>query len=154
MASRIALITAGNRGIGRRTALHLARGGVDVILTYRSHADEAAGVVAEIEALGRKAVALPLDAGDVGSFPAFTTAVRDALRQTWDRDSFDFLVNNGGMSLGGSLASVTQADFDALVNVHFKGVFFLTQALNELLADGGSIVNLSTGLTRLTFPER
>jgi NAD(P)-dependent dehydrogenase (short-subunit alcohol dehydrogenase family) len=154
MTSRIALITGANRGIGRSTALHLARGGVDVILTYRSHADEAADAVAEIEALGRKAVALQLDVADVGSFPAFTAAVRAALEQTWERDTFDFLVNNGGMSLGGSLTTVTEERFDALVNVHFKGVFFLTQALNELLADNGAIVNLSTGLTRVAFPER
>lgn len=154
MTPRIALITGANRGIGRSAALQLARDGVDVILTYRTHADEAADAVAAIEALGRRAVALPLDAGDIASFPAFTTAVRDALRHTWERDTFDFLVNNAGMSRGGTLATVTEADFDALVNVHFKGVFFLTQALSDLLADGGSIVNLSTGLTRLTFPQR
>jgi NAD(P)-dependent dehydrogenase (short-subunit alcohol dehydrogenase family) len=153
--SRIALITGGNRGIGRSTALHLARGGVDVLLTHRTNADEAAAVVAEIADLGRTAVALQLDVGVVSSFPAFTAAVTDALRQTWGRDSFDFLVNNGGMSRGGTLATVTEEDFDALVDVHFKGVFFLTQALAPLLADdGGSIVNISTGLARFTSPER
>ena len=147
---QIALITGGNRGIGRSTAL--AFGG-DVILTYRSNADEAAAVVAEIEAAGRRAVALRLDAGDVASFPAFADAVRDVLRG-WDRDTFDFLVNNGGMSRGGSIAEVTEADFDALVDVHFKGVFFLTQTLLGLLADGGAVVNLSPGLARFTGPER
>ena len=125
------------------------------ILTYRSNADEAAAVVAEIAALGRAAVALPLDVGVVSSFEAFTAAVADALGQTWGRDSFDFLVNNGGMSRGGTLATVTEEDFDDLVNVHFKGVFFLTQALAPMLADdGGSIVNISTGLARFTSPER
>jgi NAD(P)-dependent dehydrogenase (short-subunit alcohol dehydrogenase family) len=152
--SRIALITGGNRGIGRSTALHLARGGVDVILTYRTNADEAAAVVAEITELGRSAVALPLDVGDVASFPAFAAAVTDALQKTWERDTFDFLVNNGGMSIGGSLATVTEADFDRLVDVHFKGVFFLIQTLSGLLADNGSIVNLSTGLARFTGPDR
>jgi NAD(P)-dependent dehydrogenase (short-subunit alcohol dehydrogenase family) len=147
---QIALITGGNRGIGRSTAL--AFGG-DVILTYRSNADEAAAVVAEIEASGRRAAALALDVGDIGSFPAFATAVRDVLHG-WDRDTFDFLVNNGGMSRGGSIGNVTEADFDALVDVHFKGVFFLTQTLLGLLADGGAIVNLSTGLARFTSPER
>ncbi|WP_028067453.1 SDR family NAD(P)-dependent oxidoreductase [Solirubrobacter soli] len=147
----IALITGGNRGIGRSTALALD--GVDVILTYRSNADEAAAVVAEIEASGRRAAALQLDVGDVASFDAFADAVRDVLRG-WDRDTFDFLVNNGGMSRGGSVTDVTEADFDALVNVHFKGVFFLTQALVGLLADGGAIVNLSSGLARFTSPER
>jgi NAD(P)-dependent dehydrogenase (short-subunit alcohol dehydrogenase family) len=150
----IALITGGNRGIGRSTALELARGGVDVILTYRSNAAEADAVVASIAELGRSAVALQLDAGDVASFDAFTVSVREALRETWQRDSFDFLVNNGGMNITGPFADVSEQDFDALVDVHFKGVFFLTQKLVPLLADGGSIINLSSGLTRVTGPDR
>ena len=151
--TRIALITGGNRGIGRSTALQLALDGVDVILTYRSNADEAAAVVAEVEAAGRRAAALQLDVGEIATFDAFAASVRDVLRG-WDRDTFDFLVNNGGMSRGGSIADVTEADFDALVDVHFKGVFFLTQTLLGLLADGGAIVNLSTGLARFTSPQR
>jgi NAD(P)-dependent dehydrogenase (short-subunit alcohol dehydrogenase family) len=152
--SRIALITGANRGIGRSAALHLARDGVDLIITYRSHAEEADTVVGEIAKLGRKAVALPLDVGDNASFDVFVSAAGDALRQTWERETFDFLVNNGGMSIGGSFADVTEEDFDRLVDVHFKGVFFLTQKLLPLLADGGSIVNISSGLARFTFPER
>ncbi|MDO8212261.1 SDR family NAD(P)-dependent oxidoreductase [Conexibacter sp. CPCC 206217] len=151
---RIALITGGNRGIGRSAALALARDGVDVILTYRSNADEAAAVVASIAALGRTAVALQLDAGEVGSFDAFVAAVTESLRTSWDRDTFDFLVNNGGMNITAPFAEVTEADFDRLVDVHYKGVFFLTQKLAGLLADNGSIVNISTGLTRLTGPDR
>jgi NAD(P)-dependent dehydrogenase (short-subunit alcohol dehydrogenase family) len=150
---RIALITGGNRGIGRSTALALAREGVDSILTYRSNAAEADAVVAEIAALGRRAVALRLDAGDTSSFDAFASTVADTL-QTWGRDSFDHLVNNGGMNRTAPFAEFTEADFDALVDVHFKGVFFLTQKLVPLLADNGSIVNLSSGLTRVTGPDR
>jgi NAD(P)-dependent dehydrogenase (short-subunit alcohol dehydrogenase family) len=153
-SSRIALITGANRGIGRSAARHLARDGVDLIITYRSHAEEADTVVGEIAELGRKAVALPLDVGDIASFDVFVSAAGDALRQTWERETFDFLVNNGGMSIGGSFADVTEEDFDRLVDVHFKGVFFLTQKLLPLLADGGSIVNISSGLARFTFPER
>jgi NAD(P)-dependent dehydrogenase (short-subunit alcohol dehydrogenase family) len=153
MTSRIALITGGNRGIGRSTALHLARDGADVILTYRTNDTEAASVVAEIEALGRRAAALRLDVGDVSSFDAFADAFREVLAG-WDRDTFDFLVNNGGMSIGGAIADVTPDDFDQLVDVHFKGVFFLTQKLTPLLADNGSIVNISTGLARFTSPQR
>lgn len=152
--TRIALITGANRGIGRSTALHLAREGVDIIATYRSHAAEAEALVEEIEALGRRAVALPLDVADVGAMHAFADAVRDALRSTWDRGTFDHLVNNGGMSRGGTIADVTEADVDALIDVHFKGVLFLTQTLLPLLADGGSIVNLSSGLARFTAPQR
>jgi NAD(P)-dependent dehydrogenase (short-subunit alcohol dehydrogenase family) len=153
-SSHIALITGGNRGIGRSAALQLAREGTDVILTYRSHADEADAVVAEIAALGRSAAALPLDTGAVGSFPAFASAVTAALRSTWGRESFDFLVNNAGMQAAGSFADATEDDFDRLVDVHFKGVFFLTQTLAGLIADGGSIVNISTGLTRVAGPQR
>ena len=152
--TRIALITGANRGIGRSTALQLARDGVDVILTYHAHADEAAGVVGEIAALGRTAVALQLDTGDVASFDAFVATVAGTLRETWDRDRFDFLVNNAGMAIGGAFGEVAEQDFDRLVDVHFKGVFFLTQALLGLLADDGSIVNVSTGLTRFTGPQR
>jgi NAD(P)-dependent dehydrogenase (short-subunit alcohol dehydrogenase family) len=151
---KIALITGANRGIGRSAALHLARDGVDIILTYRSHADEAEAAVAEITALGRSAVALQLDAGEVSSFDAFADAVQEALTTTWNRDTFDFLVNNGGMSRGGTIADVTEADVDALIDVHFKGVLFLTQKLLPQLADGGSIVNLSSGLARFTAPQR
>jgi NAD(P)-dependent dehydrogenase (short-subunit alcohol dehydrogenase family) len=151
---KIALITGANRGIGRSAALHLARDGVDSIVTYRSHADEAEAVVAEIAALGRSAVALQLDVGDIRSHAAFAEAVRAALASTWGRDTFDFLVNNGGMSRDGLIADVTEADVDALIDVHFKGVLFLTQALLPLQADGGAIVNLSSGLARFTTPQR
>jgi NAD(P)-dependent dehydrogenase (short-subunit alcohol dehydrogenase family) len=151
--TRIALITGANRGIGRATALQLARDGVDVIVTYRSHAEEAARVVEEITALGRTAVALPLDVADSSSFDAFADAVRAAL-PAFGRETFDHLVNNAGFSRGGTIADVTEADVDALIDVHFKGVLFLTQKLLPLLADGGSIVNLSSGLARFTGPQR
>jgi NAD(P)-dependent dehydrogenase (short-subunit alcohol dehydrogenase family) len=153
-SSRIALITGGNRGIGRATALALAADGVDSLITYRSNAEEAAGVVAEIEALGAGAAALQLDTGALATFDAFAHAVGETLASTWSRDRFDFLVNNGGMSIGGTLADFSEEDFDRLVDVHFKGVFFLTQRLSGLLADGGSIVNLSSGLARFTSPQR
>jgi NAD(P)-dependent dehydrogenase (short-subunit alcohol dehydrogenase family) len=151
---RIALVTGGNRGIGRSTALQLARDGVDVILTYRVNAEEADAVVASITELGRSAVSRQLDTGIVASFDAFVAGVTDALQETWGRDSFDFLVNNGGMQITAPFAEVTERDFDRLVDVHFKGVFFLTQKLFGLLADNGSIVNISTGLTRFTGPDR
>ena len=154
MTRRIALITGGNRGIGRSTALHLARDGADAIITYRSHAEEAEAVVAEIGELGRTAVALKLDVGDLSSFGAFAAELSRALQDTWGRDDFDFLVNNGGMQVAASFADATEEGFDRLVDVHFKGVLFLTQRLAPLLADGGSIVNLSTGTTRIYTPQR
>ena len=148
----VSLVTGASRGLGRNTALSIARRGGDVILTYRNGAAEAEAVVAEIEKLGRKAVALRLDMGDIASFPAFADAVRAALRTVWDRDRFDHLVNNAGHGVMAGIAETTEAEFDALFDVHVKGMFFLTQTLLPLLADGGRIVNLSSGLTRISFP--
>lgn len=148
----IALVTGASRGLGRATALSIARSGGDVIVTYQRRADEANAVVAEIEAMGRKARALQLDTGDAGSFAAFAQALRVALRETWQRDTFDHLINNAGHGDHALIADTTEAQFDALVNVHFKGVFFLTQTLLPLIGNGGRIVNLSSGLTRVSFP--
>jgi NAD(P)-dependent dehydrogenase (short-subunit alcohol dehydrogenase family) len=148
----ISLVTGASRGLGRNTALSIARRGGDVILTYRSGADAAQAVVAEIEAMGRKAVALPLDTGEASRFPAFADSVRAALAATWGRDRFDHLVNNAGHGEMSPFAETTEAQFDLLFAVHVKGVFFLTQALLPLIADGGRIVNFSSGLTRVTYP--
>lgn len=150
--STITLITGASRGLGRNTAMAVARGGGDVVLTYRSNADEAQSVVAEITALGRKAVALQLDTGDVAAFDGFAERLRQALQQRWQRAGFDHLVNNAGHGDTAPIADTTVAQFDRLVDVHFKGVFFLTQALLPLIVDGGRIVNISSGLTRFAFP--
>jgi len=150
--STITLVTGGSRGLGRNTALAVAHGGGDVVFTYRSRADEAQAVVGEIAALGRKAVALQLDTSDAAAFPAFVEQLRSALRDGWRREIFDHLVNNAGHGTVAPFATTTPAQFDALFDVHVKGVFFLTQALLPLLADGGRIVNLSSGLTRFAYP--
>ncbi|MEN2976625.1 SDR family oxidoreductase (plasmid) [Tistrella bauzanensis] len=150
--TRIAIVTGASRGLGRNTALNIARKGGDVIITYRSRADEAEAVVAGIEAMGRKALALQLDVGDVTGFAAFADRLRAALAATWQRDSFDHLVNNAGHGDMALIADTTEAQFDHLMNVHLKGVFFLTRALLPMLADGGRIVNLSSGLTRISYP--
>ncbi|MBY3086868.1 SDR family oxidoreductase [Rhizobium laguerreae] len=150
--SKIAIVTGASRGLGRNTAISIARHGGDVILTYRSGKAEAEAVVGEIEAMGRKALALPLDVGNVATFPAFADQVRKALRDTFRRDSFDHLVNNAGHGEMAMFAETTEVQFDALFDVHVKGVFFLTQALLPLLADGGRIVNFSSGLTRVSYP--
>ena len=148
----IVLITGGSRGLGRSAALAAAKSGIDVVLTYRQQADEAQAVVAEIQALGRRAVAVALDVGDVRSFDAFAIQLAQALHTTWQRDRFDFLVNNAGMGVHAPFAETIEADFDALVNVHLKGVFFLTQKLLPLMNDGGRILNFSSGLARFALP--
>jgi NAD(P)-dependent dehydrogenase (short-subunit alcohol dehydrogenase family) len=150
--STISLVTGASRGLGRNTALAIARRGGDVILTYHSRSDEAQAVVAEIEALGRKALAFRLDTGDVAAFASFAACLRVALRDTWGRESFDHLVNNAGHGDYALIGQTGEAQFDRLVDVHFKGVYFLTEALLPLIADGGRIVNLSSGLTRVAFP--
>jgi NAD(P)-dependent dehydrogenase (short-subunit alcohol dehydrogenase family) len=148
----IALITGGNRGLGRSTALHLAQRGTDVVLTYKSGRAEALAVVAQIEAMGRRAQALPLDVADTAGFVEFAIGFRRILASHWQRDRFNFLVNNAGIGIHANFADTTEAQFDELVNIHLKGVFFLTQKLLPLLADGGRIVNISSGLSRFALP--
>ena len=150
--NKIALVTGGSRGLGKSTALQLAQNGTDIILTYHSRQPEAAAVVAEIQQLGRKAVALQLDTADSKSFDAFWAQVSQELQEQWQRPTFDFLINNAGIDAAAPFAETTEEAFDRLMNVHLKGVYFLTQKALPLLADGGSIVNFSTGLTRFTTP--
>lgn len=152
MNRKIAVVTGGSRGLGRNAALQLAARGVDVILTYHSGQAAAAAVVAEIEAQGGRAQALLLDVGVAASFPAFAEALQAVLQSRWQRDRFDYLLNNAGIGIHAGFAETTEAQFDQLLNIQFKGVFFLTQALLPLIADGGSILNVSTGLTRFALP--
>ncbi len=148
----IALVTGASRGLGRNAALHLAAKGSDLIITYKSKQAEAEAVVAEIQGLGRQAIALPLDVENSRSFDAFAQAVKAALQSRWQRNTFDHLVNNAGIGINTPFAETSEAQFDQLTNIHFKGVFFLTQALLPLIADGGRILNVSTGLTRFALP--
>ena len=148
---RIALITGASRGIGRSHALRLAARGVDVIVTYLNGEEQAAAVVKEIEALGRRAVALRLDVGAAGTFGAFADNVRAVLKEVWQRDRFDYLVNNAGGGVYATLADTTEQQFDLMINTHLKGTFFLTQKLLPLVEDGGRIINTSSGLARFTF---
>jgi NAD(P)-dependent dehydrogenase (short-subunit alcohol dehydrogenase family) len=150
--TKIALVTGGSRGLGRNTALHLARRGVDVVLTYHSRVDEAEAAVAEIQALGRKAAALPLDTGKTADFPDFAKRLKTCLAETFGAEGFDFLVNNAGIGMNTPFAEVKEAEFDLLMNIHLKGVFFLTQQMLPLIKDGGRIVNLSSGLARFSMP--
>jgi NAD(P)-dependent dehydrogenase (short-subunit alcohol dehydrogenase family) len=152
MTGRIALITGASRGLGRSIALHLARQGTDIIGTYRTGRADADGVAAEIGALGRTALMLPLDVAASATFPAFVAAVTDGLRASFGREQLDILVNNAGLGIHASFAETTEAQFDELIRTHLKGPFFLTQALLPLIADGGRILNLSTGLARFTLP--
>jgi NAD(P)-dependent dehydrogenase (short-subunit alcohol dehydrogenase family) len=148
----IALVTGGSRGLGKSTALHLAKHGTDVILTYKSGGAEAEATVAEIESMGRRAHALPLDVAKSTTFVEFAIRLRDVLSKNWQRDKVNFLVNNAGIGIHANFADTTEAQFDELVNIHLKGVFFLTQKLLPLLADGGRIVNISSGLSRFVLP--
>ena len=152
MANKLAIITGGSRGLGKSTALALAREGVGVILTYHSNAEAAQEVVAEIEGMGARAAALQLDTGKASSFPAFADRLKEVLAATWQRGDFDFLVNNAGIGVHAAFAETTEEQFDTLVNIHVKGVFFLTQQLLPLIAQGGRILNVSSGLTRFALP--
>ncbi len=149
---KIALITGGSRGLGRSMALHLAAKGHDVILTYHTQADHATNTVLQIIAMGRKAKALKLDVINTAGFSDFAHDVKATLADHWQRDDLDFLINNAGHGEYATFADTTEAQFDGLMNTHFKGVFFLTQTMLPLIASGGRIVNISSGLTRFSFP--
>lgn len=150
--SPVALVTGGSRGLGKSMALHLADRGVGVVITYRGGAAEAGDVVKQIEARGGTAAAIALDVANTRGFDAFAEAVRAELAGRFGRDRLDYLVNNAGIGVHASFAETTEEQFDALMNVHLKGTFFLTQKLLPLIADGGRILNVSTGLTRFAFP--
>jgi NAD(P)-dependent dehydrogenase (short-subunit alcohol dehydrogenase family) len=148
----IALVTGGSRGLGKSMALHLASKGNDVILTYNSSEGAAREVAAEIGKGGRKAVTLQLDISDHKSFEAFSRKLSEVLAADWQRSDFDFLINNAGIGISAPFMETTEEQFDRLVNIHFKGVFFLTQKLLPLIKDGGRIVNISSGLARFSLP--
>jgi NAD(P)-dependent dehydrogenase (short-subunit alcohol dehydrogenase family) len=149
--TKIAVVTGGSRGLGKGMALTLAQKGIDIILTYRSKKTEAEAVVGEIEALGRRAATLPLDMSTLGSFDNFVTGVVGTL-QMWSAPGFDYLINNAGIGANVPFDQVTETLFDEFMNVHYKGVYFLTQKLLPHFNDGGSIVNISSGLTRFAIP--
>jgi NAD(P)-dependent dehydrogenase (short-subunit alcohol dehydrogenase family) len=152
MNTKIALVTGGSRGLGKDMALALAKKGIDVILTYNTSKAEADKVVEEITKGGRKAVALSFNAGDIKSFDTFLSEVSSSLQKNWGVKTFDFLVNNAGVGATIPIAQVTEESFDNLLNIHFKGVYFLTQKSIAHMNDGGAVINISSGTTRFCVP--
>ncbi|MFS7196910.1 SDR family NAD(P)-dependent oxidoreductase [Rahnella inusitata] len=152
MSRKIAIVTGASRGLGKNAVEKLAKKGVDIILTYHSQQDAAQAVVKSVQAAGGKAVAVKLDAGNSSSFNAFVAEVKTQLQAVWQRDNFDFLVNNAGVGLHEAFAETTEEQFDLMMNIHLKGPFFLTQKLLPLMADGGRILNVSSGLARFALP--
>lgn len=150
--SKIALVTGANRGLGKDMALNLAKAGLDVVITYRGNRAEAESVVQTIEGLDRRAIALQLDVGKTAGFAAFTDKLVATLRREWDTDKIDFLVNNAGIGINAPISQTAEEQFDELMAVHFKGVYFLTQRMLPLMRDNGAIVNVSSGLTRFALP--
>lgn len=150
--NKIALITGGSRGLGKDMAFRLAEKGIDVIITYNSQLNDAENVVAEIQKGGQKAAALQLNTGNIKSFGTFVIQLQDVLQNKFDTNHFDYLVNNAGIGGYLPIADVTEEAFDELLNIHFKGVYFLTQKMLPILNDGGGIVNVSSGLTRISVP--
>jgi NAD(P)-dependent dehydrogenase (short-subunit alcohol dehydrogenase family) len=150
--NKIALVTGGSRGLGKNMALSLAKKGNHVIITYNSKREEALAVIAEIEKAGQKGAALQLNTGDSKSFDAFFKELTALLKNTFSRDHFDFLINNAGVGAHAPFAETTEEQFDMLMNIHFKGTFFITQKALPLINDGGRIINISTGLARFSTP--
>lgn len=149
---KIALITGASRGLGKNMALSLAGKGVDVMVTYATNKEEALNTVKEIEALGRKAAALKLDLKDFKSLDAFIVSLTSTLKEVFKTDKFDFLINNAGMGATVPFEQVTEELFTDFLNVHYKGVYFLTQKSLAHINSGGRIINISTGTTRFANP--
>lgn len=149
---KIALVTGGSRGLGKDMALSLAKKGLDVIITYNSKKEEADAVLKEIQNTGQKAAAIQLNVGDISSFDAFIKNAAETLKQTFEAEKIDFLINNAGIGIYAPFALTTEEQFDELLNIQFKGVFFLTQKALSVMNNGGGIVNVSTGLTRFAGP--
>ena len=152
MANKIALVTGGSRGLGKNMALSIAAKGIGVILTYNSKKEEAEEVVKEIQAAGQKAVAIQLDVADSKGFDKFIATVSSALKEVFSAEKIDFLINNAGVGIHESFATTTEEQFDTLVKIQLKAPFFLTQKALSILADGGGIINISTGLARFSLP--
>ena len=149
---KIAIITGGSRGLGKNMSLHLAQNSHDIILTYNSKQPEAMDVVAQIRKMGRKAAALQLDVSKTNTFDTFAQNVVDLLKKEWNRENFDFLVNNAGIGIHASFMETTPDQFDQLMNIHLKAPFFLSQKLLHLIKEGGRIINISSGLSRFSLP--
>ena len=152
MKTKIALVTGGSRGLGRDMAISLSKKGIDVVLTYNTSKEEAEKVVSEINALGQKAVALQFDVSDIPSLDNFIVRLSFALKEVWDTDKFDFLINNAGTGAIVPIMEVTEELFDQLLNINFKGVYFLTQKAMPYLNNNGGVVFISTGTTRFSLP--
>lgn len=150
--TKIALVTGGSRGLGKNAALKIAKKGLDVIITYKSSREEADAVLAEIKSLGRKAAAFQLDTKEVKSFETFTKNVTAYVQENTGSSKIDFLVNNAGTALYSPITETTEDQLDDMIDIHFKGVFFLTQKLLPFINDGGGIINISSGLARFALP--
>lgn len=151
-SKKIVLVTGGSRGLGKNMALSLAGKGLGVIITYNSKKEEAENVVQQIKALGQKSVAIQLNTGQTDTFDTFIATLQSVLQSEFGTDKFDYLVNNAGIGLYTPIGGTEEAQFDTLMNIHFKGVYFLTQKSLPVLNDGGGIVNISTGLARFSMP--
>lgn len=150
--NKIALVTGGSRGLGKNMSVALAKKGIDVILTYNSNQDAANEVVAEIQSLGQKAAAFQLNTGNVKSFDNFISQITGYLQEQTGSANIDFLVNNAGTALYAPVTDVTEEQLDEIINIHYKGVFFLTQKALPFMNDGGAIINISSGLSRIILP--
>ena len=153
MKTKIALVTGGSRGLGKDMALNLAKKGINVILTYHSNRVAAQEVVAEIESTGQKARAFQLDTSNTKLFDDFFNEISAYLIEEYVNPNFDFLINNAGTGMYQPFVETTEEQFDSMFNIHLKGVYFFTQKALALLNDGGRIINISSGLTRFTFPN-
>ncbi|AUP80133.1 SDR family NAD(P)-dependent oxidoreductase [Flavivirga eckloniae] len=151
--NKIALVTGGSRGLGKDIVLNLAKKGMDIIFTYHSNKSAAEHVIKEVEQIGQKAKSFQLDTRNITSFDDFFDHVTKYLKSETGNENFDFLINNAGTGFYSPIAETTEVQFDEMINIHLKGVYFFTQKALPYLNDGGGIINISSGLTRVSFPN-
>lgn len=152
MSQKTAIITGASRGLGRDMAINLAKEDVHIIFSYHSNQTAAQEVISEIESLGQKVIAFPFNANDRSSGKDFIKSATDYLQKEYGSPNFDFLINNAGTGTYNLIADTSEEQFNEMLNVHVKSIYFLTQAALSYINDGGRIINISSGLTRFSFP--
>ncbi len=152
MSTKTAIITGASRGLGRDMALNLAKEGINVIFSYHSNIEQANQVIKDIKALGQKAVAFQFDASNPKNAEAFINQATSYLIQENGSANFDFLINNAGTGAFNLISDTTEGQFDDMMNIHLKSIYFLTQKALPFINKGGRIINVSSGLARFSLP--
>lgn len=149
---KTAIITGGSRGLGRDMAINLAKDGVNIIFTYHNNEVKANALIEEIKTLGQVAFGIQYDAQVPNSGQELITKATQYLTSIFGQPNFDILINNAGTGTSNLIEETTEDQFDDMLQIHLKSVYFLTQAALPFINEAGRIINISSGLTRFSMP--